>query len=154
MTRSFSRTSSLGNPMTRGANFISASLTGMPGSSRKRSRPTRNAPRWPAGWEEERFMAQLETGRISVRLEKPETVVLELLAAYNLRPTRAEPLYELARYYRMRKGYRWPRYSPGRALPTPRPNDRLFVIDSVYVAAARRARRGNLLDQSCNSKSA
>jgi hypothetical protein len=86
------------------------------------------------GWEEERFMAQLETGRISVRLEKPEAVVLgELLAAYNLRPTRAEPLYELARYYRMRKGYAMAALFAKAGVQTPRPNDRLFVIDSVYT---------------------
>src|SRR5262249_23594395 len=58
------------------------------------------------GWDEERFMAQLEAGRVSLRLEKPEPVVLgELLGAYTLRPTRAEPLYELAQYYRKRKNY-------------------------------------------------
>src|SRR5690606_37030860 len=49
------------------------------------------------GWDEEAFLAQLEVGRLAVKLDKPEAVVLEeLLAAYELRPTRAEPLYELA----------------------------------------------------------
>ncbi len=58
------------------------------------------------GWDEERFVAQLEAGRVSVKLAKPEAVVLgELLAAYNLSSQRAEPLFELARYYRLRKGY-------------------------------------------------
>jgi tetratricopeptide (TPR) repeat protein len=86
------------------------------------------------GWDEERFLAQLEAGRASVKLEKPEAVVLgELLAAYNLRPTRAEPLFELARYYRLRKGYPMAALFAKAGVQTPRPNDRLFVIGSVYT---------------------
>jgi tetratricopeptide (TPR) repeat protein len=86
------------------------------------------------GWDEERFMAQLEAGRVSVRLEKPESVVLgELLAAYNLRPRRAEPLYELARYYRIRRGYPMAALFAKAGVQTPRPDDRLFVIDGVYT---------------------
>src|SRR5690606_24460406 len=58
------------------------------------------------GWDEERFVAQLEVGRLSIRLGKPQDLVLaELLLAYNLRPTRAEPLYELARFFRLREIY-------------------------------------------------
>jgi tetratricopeptide (TPR) repeat protein len=87
-----------------------------------------------SGWDEERFMAQLEAGRVSVKLEKPEAVVLgELLAAYNLRPRRAEPLFELARYYRLKKGYAMAALFAKAGVQTPRPNDRLFVIDSVYT---------------------
>lgn len=86
-----------------------------------------------SGWDEERFMAQLEAGRVSVRVEKPEAIVLaELLGAYNLRPTRAEPLYELAHYYRKRKNYAMAALFAKAGVQTPRPNDRLFVIDSLY----------------------
>jgi glycosyltransferase involved in cell wall biosynthesis len=86
------------------------------------------------GWDEERFMAQLEAGRVSIRLEAPEPVVLgELLAAYNLRPTRAEPLYELARYFRLRKGYAMATLFAKAGAQTPRPNDRLFVVENVYT---------------------
>jgi tetratricopeptide (TPR) repeat protein len=86
------------------------------------------------GWDEERFMAQLEAGRVSMRLEKPEAVVLgELLAAYTLRPTRAEPLYELARYYRVRKGYAMATLFAKAGVQTTLPSDRLFVIESVYT---------------------
>lgn len=86
------------------------------------------------GWDEERFVAQLEVGRISIRLEKNEAVVLaELLAAYNLRPTRAEPLYELARYYRLKNGYAMATLFAKAGAQTPRPSDRLFVAESVYT---------------------
>jgi len=86
------------------------------------------------GWAEERFVAQLEVGRASVRLERPEAVVLgELLAAYSLRPTRAEPLYELARYYRLRQGYAMATLFAKAGTATPLPNDELFVVQSVYT---------------------
>lgn len=86
------------------------------------------------GWDEERFVAQLEAGRISVRLEKPEAVVLsELLSAYNLRPTRAEPLYELARYYRLKNRHAMATLFAKAGLQTPLPNDKLFVLESVYT---------------------
>lgn len=86
------------------------------------------------GWAEERFVAQLEVGRLSVRLEKPEPVVLgELLSAYNMRPTRAEPLYELARYYRLKKGYAMAALFAKAGVKTPRPPDRLFVVESIYT---------------------
>jgi len=86
------------------------------------------------GWDEERFMAQLEAGRICLRLEKSEAIILsELLAAYALRPTRAEPLYELACYYRQKEA--WPMASlfAKAGVQTPRPNDRLFVFESLYT---------------------
>jgi tetratricopeptide (TPR) repeat protein len=86
------------------------------------------------GWDEERFIAQLEVGRISMQLEKSEAIVLsELLGAYALRPTRAEPLFELARYYREKEGYAMATLFAKAGLKTPRPDDRLFIIESVYA---------------------
>jgi len=86
------------------------------------------------GWVEERFVAQFEAGRLSVRLERPEAVVLsELLSAYNLRPTRAEPLYELARYYRSKNGHAMATLFAKSGVRTPLPNDRLFIVTSVYT---------------------
>jgi len=85
------------------------------------------------GWEEERFIAQLEAGRICSRLERSESEVLgEFLSAYSLRATRAEPLYELARYYRIRESYAMASLFAKAGVQTPRPDDRLFVVESVY----------------------
>ncbi|HYQ42671.1 MAG TPA: glycosyltransferase [Polyangiaceae bacterium] len=85
------------------------------------------------GWDEERFIAQLEAGRICLQLQKPEAVVLsELLAAYSLRPWRAEPLYELTRYYREKKGWPMATLFAKAGAQTARPSDRLFVVESVY----------------------
>ena len=86
------------------------------------------------GWVEERFMAQLEAGRLALELEQSEAVVLsELLAAYNLRPIRAEPLYELARYYRMRQNYPMACLFAKAGAATPLPDDYLFIVQSVYT---------------------
>jgi len=86
------------------------------------------------GWVEEQFMAQLEVGRICVELERTEAEVLgELLGAYNLRPRRAEPLFELARYYRSKKGYAMATLFAKAGVQTPRPSDRLFIDASVYT---------------------
>lgn len=85
------------------------------------------------GWIEETFMAQLEVGRLAIRLNKPEEIVLrELLAAYELRPRRAEPLYELARYYRLAKQFGKAFLFAKAGVVTARPNDSLFVAQSVY----------------------
>ena len=57
----------------------------------------------------------------------------ELLAAYNLRPRRAEPLYELARYFRQRQTYGMALLFARAGAHTPRPDDRLFVAESDYT---------------------
>lgn len=83
--------------------------------------------------DEERFVAQLEVGRLSVRLKRPEAVVLsELLRAYMLRPVRAEPLYELARYFREQQNAPLATLFAKAGVKTERPDDRLFVVDDVY----------------------
>lgn len=85
------------------------------------------------GWDEERFIAQHEMGRVGLRLRKPEEIILrDFLAAYEMRPSRAEPLYELARYYRKRKMYGKSFMFAMVAVLTPRPNDRLFVRQDIY----------------------
>lgn len=85
------------------------------------------------GWAEEKFMAQLEVGRLAIRLEKPEAVVLEqLLAAHELRPSRAEPVYELARYFRIKKAWAKAYLFAKGGVPIQRPDDLLFVVHSVY----------------------
>jgi glycosyltransferase involved in cell wall biosynthesis len=85
------------------------------------------------GWDEEIFVAQLEVGRLAVRLKRPEAVVLaELLSAYNVRPLRAEPLYELARYFRLQKNYAMAVLFAKAGVATVRPDDQLFVVQSIY----------------------
>ncbi|MBN2194740.1 MAG: glycosyltransferase family 2 protein [Polyangiaceae bacterium] len=85
------------------------------------------------GWIEERFLAQLELGKVAIDLGLPEDgIVGALLAAYEMRPVRAEPLYELARYFRVRKMYGKAFLFATVGAKTPRPNDSLFVFQEVY----------------------
>ena len=85
------------------------------------------------GWIEEDFMARLSLGRMAIKLNKPEELIVEhLLAAFDHRPSRAEPLYELARYYRVKKQYARAfvfSYSGSRITC---PDDILFVSHPVY----------------------
>jgi len=85
------------------------------------------------GWAEEAFMAQMEVGRVAIALDEPEDVILrELLAAYAMRPVRAEPLHELARYFRQRKLYAKAHVFGAAAAGMARPEDVLFVAQDVY----------------------
>ncbi len=86
------------------------------------------------GWAEEGYMAQYEAGKLCIRLGRSEDVVLsEMLAAYNMRPTRAEPLHDLARFFRMKKMYSMAALFAKAGVQTPRPaREGHFVLESVY----------------------
>ncbi|MCF3130798.1 hypothetical protein [Streptomyces olivochromogenes] len=59
------------------------------------------------GWDEEVFCAHLTAARLAEQLERPADEVMDrYLPAYEVRPARAEPLGELARW--CRAGGRWP----------------------------------------------
>lgn len=85
------------------------------------------------GWAEEAFVAQLEAGKIAAKLERGDSEVLgELLMAYNLRPIRAEPLYELARYFRQKKNYAMAALFARSGAHMTQPADSVFVSQGVY----------------------
>ena len=85
------------------------------------------------GWREEMFYAQLEVGKLSIVLNEPMEIVLkELLAAYEMRPSRAEPLYELAQYFRLQNMFNHGYIFASVGSTVPRPDDSLFVQTSVY----------------------
>lgn len=85
------------------------------------------------GWDQETFVAQLEAGRMARLLGLPHATVLEeLLAAFNLRSTRAEPLHELAVHCRL--GHRFGEAYLFAKMGTliPYPADTLFVNRDLY----------------------
>jgi hypothetical protein len=85
------------------------------------------------GWYEEDFSARLQLGRMAIELKKSEDLVLEhLLDAFDFRPSRAEPLYDLARYFRLKDRFAPAMLYAKAGVQLPQPNDRLFVEDSVY----------------------
>jgi glycosyltransferase involved in cell wall biosynthesis len=85
------------------------------------------------GWAEETYMAQLEAGRVALVLDLPEEVVVrEYLDAFELRPTRAEPLHDLARYFRLKKQYGKAYVFARTGVERPLPDDTLFIAYDVY----------------------
>lgn len=85
------------------------------------------------GWEEEVAYAALQRGRCLERLGRDDDAVLEYLDAWERRPTRAEPLCELARFHRERS--RWPLahlYAERAATIDFPDRDQLFVAADVY----------------------
>jgi tetratricopeptide (TPR) repeat protein len=80
------------------------------------------------GWPEEAWYARYEVARCAERLgDPPAAVVRAYLEAYEARPTRAEPLVNLARYLRLRGEMHSARLFAAAAVALPSPADRLFV---------------------------
>ena len=85
------------------------------------------------GWDEETWYAQWQ---IAVLLERvaasPADICQAYLAAYQLRPKRAEPLVDLARFHRLRGEYALALLYAQQAALMPLPDDRLFIQQSHY----------------------
>jgi glycosyltransferase involved in cell wall biosynthesis len=86
------------------------------------------------GWEEEQFYSQFRIGMCRGLLNKPwEQIQQAFLEAWELRPFRAEPLYQIARVYRLmghpKLGYLFAKMAS--EMPYPQ-DDILFVADDVY----------------------
>jgi glycosyltransferase involved in cell wall biosynthesis len=85
------------------------------------------------GWAEENFMARLWLGSMAIKLNKPDGLILDhMLEAYAYRPSRAEPLYELARHYRLRKQFARAFFFAHSGSRITLPQDTLFVSHQVY----------------------
>jgi glycosyltransferase involved in cell wall biosynthesis len=90
------------------------------------------------GFEEETWYSLLEVAKINAKLKlSTPTVINAFLHAYERRPTRAESLCYLAMYMReqdrVAAGYPFARL----ASKLPRPDDILFIDDSVYAWRAK-----------------
>ena len=83
------------------------------------------------GWDEEVFYAAYQAGVLTGH-DDPEAAVAPLLDALERRPSRAEPLHELARLSRLRGDHEAAYRYASRGLELPMPDDILFVHRDVY----------------------
>jgi glycosyltransferase involved in cell wall biosynthesis len=87
-----------------------------------------------AGWDEETWQARYQAALLVERLRQPPAEIERAyLEAWNARPTRAEPLVQLARWHRERSEWAAALLFARAAAATPRPGDQLFVEDAVYA---------------------
>jgi glycosyltransferase involved in cell wall biosynthesis len=86
------------------------------------------------GWDEETFIAHNEIANLSIYLKhKYESIINNHIRAWSMRPTRAEPLWQVANYCRyynkFPEGYLFSKI--GKDIPIPI-NDVLFIITDIY----------------------
>jgi len=85
------------------------------------------------GWEEEVWFSQYQIAKAHMALGNEPAYVQHLLKAYDMRPQRAEALYDLARHFREKKDQQqsaWMFADAGSKVPYPR--DLLFVEQWMY----------------------
>lgn len=86
------------------------------------------------GFDEESWHAQYQAAALTQQLDFEEwKVIREYVAAYEMRPHRAEPLYWLCEYLRNKRCFNLAYLFGNTAVKIPYPeNDRLFVESDVY----------------------
>jgi glycosyltransferase involved in cell wall biosynthesis len=99
-----------------------------------------NARKWYAhrvemgGWDQEAYFAMCRIAESMERLDEPWPDVQDAyLMAWDFRPIRAEPLYTIARRYRVDGRYRLGYLFAQRAAEIPFPEEDLFVRAEVYA---------------------
>jgi glycosyltransferase involved in cell wall biosynthesis len=84
------------------------------------------------GWDEERWYSLYMIAQSWLSLDDPVKFEMEMLRAYAFRPTRAESLYKLARYFREKSQHEkaWLYTELGSRIPMS--NDALFIEKDIY----------------------
>ncbi|MGQ0622586.1 MAG: glycosyltransferase [Panacagrimonas sp.] len=86
------------------------------------------------GWDEEVWCSMYALGRIAEWQKADAAIVVSrYLRAYQFRPQRAEPLFQLARYHRERSEIAIAHLFSQQAITIPIPHDQLQIDESVYL---------------------
>lgn len=86
------------------------------------------------GWDEEVWFSMFQIAVLSERLGEPAVQVsAAYLTAFNARPSRAEPLVDLARFHRLRGEHGLAYLYARQASEMAQPVDRLFVDHATYA---------------------
>lgn len=89
------------------------------------------------GWDEEVWNAQVHYAYCLRELGKINEYVIETMRAYEMRPQRTEPLYDLARFFRETGRNHTSLLFSVMGMSKPRPDDKLFVNESIYTHGLR-----------------
>ena len=84
------------------------------------------------GWDEETHSAMMHLAGVEKARGDEPTFVNQMVEAYSFRPSRAEPLYDLAQHFREKGSNSAALMFAKTGLTIKRPNDQLFVNDFVY----------------------
>ncbi len=85
------------------------------------------------GWDQEVYWSLLQIAILNELLQKPAEEILEsYFKAFHFRPSRAEPLYYLAKWYRIKGDYATSYSLSKIALAMPYPDERLFLEGWIY----------------------
>ena len=91
------------------------------------------------GWDEELWYSLYQVARLQHRLGFAWALVLDAyLRAYELRPTRVEPIYQIARFYRENGRYHLGYLFSRAVIDAPYPEDLLFIERSIYEHELKR----------------
>jgi glycosyltransferase involved in cell wall biosynthesis len=85
------------------------------------------------GWDEEIWYSRFQIAVLHERRGDWDRALPAYLAAFQYRPTRLEPLCELARHYRVAQEHALAHLFASAAVDRPAPGDILFLDDSVYA---------------------
>ncbi len=117
---------------TRYAFYLAQSLRDAGELQRSREAYLRRAAM--GGWDEEIWRSLFEAAVLGERLDLPPAEVqYGYLAAHQFRPRRAEALAALARWHRQRQEWHLAALFAEAASAIPKPDDRLFLDESVYA---------------------